>query len=395
MQFVLEFVPGVLMATVGFTFSGLVLNLILTFPVFVNITELIIMIPTLLALKGNLDMTLASRLSTAAHTGIFDDTKSAFKLIALNLAVLQVQAIVVGVFTAVFSQILASLSSQPFAVDHFIILIGASVGTASVSAATLSFITCLICMYSARYNFNPDNFATPIVSALGDVTSLLLMAAVASFLYALLQSGVGFFVYIIILVFCLSVPFWWKIGSQNDACKEVLKEGWVPLLLSMAIDSISGVVLQGAQANYQGLVVLVPNVNGTGGCLATVYASRLCSALHHGKEENHKRTIATLIAVVIPLQAAYLTLIKLAALDNTCVDAKFFFVYEVVVVLQGLLLMVSAYCTVKVVWRFGKDPDNWATPILTALGDVYGTCLLVGGYHILYQNQYLATCNPI
>lgn len=58
--------------------------------VFQYVTEVFILVPALLGLKGNLEMTLASRLSTQANLGHMDSRKEQWKLIAGNMALIQV-----------------------------------------------------------------------------------------------------------------------------------------------------------------------------------------------------------------------------------------------------------------------------------------------------------------
>jgi solute carrier family 41 len=65
-----------------------------------TIGELIVIVPVIMNLKGNLEMNLSARLSTAANMGELDDPKRRRKIILGNLALLQVQATVVACVAA-------------------------------------------------------------------------------------------------------------------------------------------------------------------------------------------------------------------------------------------------------------------------------------------------------
>jgi hypothetical protein len=60
-------------------------------PVFVEVSELFILVPALLGLKGNLDMCLASRLSTQANLGNMVSTKDIWSQVVGNVALVQVR----------------------------------------------------------------------------------------------------------------------------------------------------------------------------------------------------------------------------------------------------------------------------------------------------------------
>ena len=58
-------------------------------PLFVDISEMFILVPALLGLKDNLAMTLASRLSTAANLGELDTMRQCRQLLIANTMLIQ------------------------------------------------------------------------------------------------------------------------------------------------------------------------------------------------------------------------------------------------------------------------------------------------------------------
>jgi len=155
-----------LLAGMGMVAAGLVLDLVQHWKVFLDISELFILVPALLGLKGNLEMTLASRLSTAANLGKMDNKGDSISLIVGNLALIQCQAIVVGLFASLvaifmgffkplFSSKLESVMEEMqghnvtedslnqtmvFSLDHSLLLLSSSVVTASVASFLLGLV---------------------------------------------------------------------------------------------------------------------------------------------------------------------------------------------------------------------------------------------------------------
>lgn len=58
---------------------------------FRNVSEVFILVPALLGLKGNLEMTLASRLSTQANLGNMISFKNQWIMASGNIALIQVR----------------------------------------------------------------------------------------------------------------------------------------------------------------------------------------------------------------------------------------------------------------------------------------------------------------
>lgn len=142
-----------------------------------------ILVPALLGLKGNLEMTLASRLSTQANLGHMDSPKQQWSMIVGNLTLIQCQAIVVGFLASVVAVVMGAIKSHSVELDHAYLLCASSLVTASVASFVLGLITAAVIVLSRHCNINPDNVATPIAASLGDITSLTLLSWVSTLLY--------------------------------------------------------------------------------------------------------------------------------------------------------------------------------------------------------------------
>lgn len=71
-----------------------------------EVDQLIMIIPVVLNLKGNLEMNLSARLGTAANVGELDEPQQRRAMIIGNLTLLQVQAVVVSFVAACIAIIL-------------------------------------------------------------------------------------------------------------------------------------------------------------------------------------------------------------------------------------------------------------------------------------------------
>lgn len=78
-----------------------------------TISELIMIVPVIMNLKGNLEMNLSARLGTAANMGELDDPKRRRKIILGNLSLLQVQATVVACVAASVAMLLSLFVPDP------------------------------------------------------------------------------------------------------------------------------------------------------------------------------------------------------------------------------------------------------------------------------------------
>lgn len=151
--------------------------------VFKNVSELFILVPALLGLKGNLDMCLASRLSTQVNLGNMSSRSNVVRMIVGNIALVQVQATVASFLVAMFAMSVGAAMTGSFYFENAMLLTASAMFTATSSCFVLDFVLVAVILFSQKYNLNPDNLATPLAASIGDVVSISLLSFIASLLY--------------------------------------------------------------------------------------------------------------------------------------------------------------------------------------------------------------------
>ena len=277
--YILQVFPTFIIAGLGMVAAGLVLNVVQYWPVFSEV-GVIIMVPALLGLKGNLEMTLASRLSTAANLGKLDSRAVCGSMVAGNLVLVQCQGIVVGFLAALVGMAMDWLpDTSKCSLEHALLLVASALVTASLASLVLGLVMAAVVVLARALRCDPDNVATPIAASLGDVTTLGLLAWISDLLYGELGAG-RHTALIIVLGYCALLPALLYLAYRNPHTAAVLCSGWTPVLAAMLISSGGGMILDRAVTTFRGIAVFSPVMNGAGGNLVAIQASRMTTYLN-------------------------------------------------------------------------------------------------------------------
>ena len=279
-----------LLAGIGMVLAGILLDHVQHWNVFKSCPQLFILVPALLGLKGNLEMTLASRLSTASNLGILDDFQDAQDISIGNLALIQIQGIVVGGLASIFAMIF------DFDLKKALLLSTSSIITASLASFSLGIVMIGVILASRRLEINPDNVATPIAASLGDLVTLAILAFTSKNIHYF--DSILISLAILSLYFALILPYCLQIAKKCNHTKDLLKNGWTPVLSAMVISSLGGTILNKTILTFPKIASFQPVINGVAGNLVGVQASRLSTQLHQKRVEDDYEGL--LLSLVIP-----------------------------------------------------------------------------------------------
>ncbi|XP_008335745.1 solute carrier family 41 member 2 [Cynoglossus semilaevis] len=402
----LQILVPFLRAGLGTVSAGMLLDVVQNWDVFQEVTEIFILVPAVLGMKGNLEMTLASRLSTAVNAGKMESTREKWTLIVGNLALKQLQATVLGFFASLMAVLLGWMADGKMPFNHIVLLCSTSVSTAFLASLVQGVIMVAVILCSKRLGINPDNVATPMAASFGDLSTLALLACFSHWFFSFIDLYIYMLFLVDLFLVCL-IPLWLVISSKHPTSQILLRTGWEPVITAMVISSIGGLILDlsVSDPNMAGIIIYAPVINGVGGNLVSIQSSRLSTSLHMNFSsgdvpDNRKgcfnpcctffgtgvnqRSAQILLFLVVPGQLVFLYTIHLMKGGQTLPSPLLTVAFLAASLIQVSALLCIADYMVHCLWRRNKDPDSYSIPYLTALGDLLGTALLALAFLILW-----------
>ncbi len=136
----------------------------------VTIPVLIVMIPPLLALRGNINGALASRLGTALHTGVIEAKISFSGELKTNLTASLILSFLASATIGILSAVVGALVGKTV---NFASILGIAIIAGMVSGIILAVLTVVIAVTSFRKGWDPDNITAPLMATIGDLVTMV------------------------------------------------------------------------------------------------------------------------------------------------------------------------------------------------------------------------------
>uniref|UniRef100_A0A8C2H057 Solute carrier family 41 member n=1 Tax=Cyprinus carpio TaxID=7962 RepID=A0A8C2H057_CYPCA len=369
-----------LLAGFGTVLAGMLLDVVQHWDVFRNVTEIFILVPPLL---------------DTCETPLNHEK---WNLIIGNLALKQVQATVLGFLAALVASALGWILEEELIVNHVALLCCCSIVTAFTASLLQGIVMVGVIVGSKKVGVNPDNIATPTAASLGDIITLGLLAVISQgFFYCM--EPYPYITYLVCVVFLCLTPMWVILSFRHSDSQKLLFSSWEPVITAMMISSLGGLILDRTitDPKLEGVVLYSPVINGVGGNLVSIQASRVATYLHfhcplgelpddakgcYSPCRNfcttgpNGRSAQVLLTLAIPGHLVFIYTIYLIQGSPDPPTAVFIFFYLAAAFTQVFLLLGIVDVMVHCLWMWGRDPDSFSIPYLTALADLLGTGFL-------------------
>ena len=346
---------------------------------------LIVLIPAAVGMKGTIFGAIGARLGTANVAGLLEPTLRPGSVLQRNVYVAVVTTFSSALWLAVLSVLASAAFGEP-AISLWRLATVSIVGGA-IGSGLILMITLALSILSYRRGWDLDSVSTPMVTALGDMTTLPSLF-LATFL---LRSDL---IAISAAVISIAVALYATVRSYTVAdrvIRRIVVEMTAVILLTPILDVLAGTLLRARQDQLIAVPVLlamIPPFVSQAGALGGIFSSRTASKLQigvitaRGLPETPALVDASIVSALgIAVFAMVGAVAYVLGVATDLVGVPSFLTLVGGTVLSGLVVvpitLVASYYLAIGTFRFGLDPDNQSVPIITSVMDLVGVAALV------------------
>lgn len=375
----LQATPVVILTSVGELFAGSILGKM--HERLDLIPGLIILVPAVMGLRGNIGTALGSRISTSLHLGLvsrrFSFNKFNLSNVGAGFSLSLIVSVIIGIFAKFVCHIFG-LPSIPL-VNLLLIAILAS----SMASLVLIPFTVTLTYFAFNRRLDPDNIVAPIIGMVGDVITVAVVFVAADIVLRLkIDEAWSFLLLPAVPMIVRRIPSRYKLLN-------ILKQSIPILFVCTMLGVLAGIYLHWQYEKFYlvpGLLILVPQIIAKAGSIGGIFGARFSSGLHLGYLEPYRLnkyvTKNFLGAIALALVISPLvTLITKFGADLFKIPIvpimPLFFINLFAIVTITLIVFFLDFFTASISYKIRVDPSNSVIPFVTSLGDIIGTVILV------------------
>ena len=167
-----ESMPVILLCGIGELLAS---SMLITFyPSFLTVPGLIVMIPAIIGLRGNVSGALGSRLGSAVHLGLIREGEVWNDESSRSICGSLVLSLSMSILAALLAFFVEVITRKAGSFDLFKLILIASL-TGVIAGLILGGLTLLIILLSFRHGYDPDNVITPGLTTIGDIFTVAIL----------------------------------------------------------------------------------------------------------------------------------------------------------------------------------------------------------------------------
>jgi mgtE-like transporter len=169
-----EILPALALASVGALAAGALLGAMV--PYLEQAPGVLVMVPGLMALRGNINGAMGARLGSAVHLGLLDPEDPLGPVARANVFASLGLSLAVGAVVGALGWLSSTVAGLPTIALGRLTLIGALTGV--LSGLALAMVTLAIVLTATVRGVDPDNVTGPLLTVVGDVITIGILFAV-------------------------------------------------------------------------------------------------------------------------------------------------------------------------------------------------------------------------
>lgn len=351
----LDFVPGMFL---GANFENMMSN----YPI------LLVALPGLMGMRGNIFGALASRFTTSLYLGEMEASlkdRRVYEGLTLGISL--------AIFPVVILWFIGGIKTEFFNfLPAFAILIASTI----FACLILGFTTSIVTVVPFRKNLDPDLLATPIITSVADLvtipTLILFMIVFELSDKIVILSAFSFLVLFFIMLFLFRPS------------KKVFLEIGIVLSALALLSSVTGSLLENFSEKIYDvfiLTVLYPAILDSLGNYGCIVGSKTSTRLHMG-EITHlidKKSLEYVFSLLTTSLALSVIIFSIGVVISSMLgkEAELILIFFLLYPTIALLVMLLAHVFAVFAYRHNLDPDNVTIPTITTLTDLIATAFVI------------------
>ena len=333
------------------------------------------LVPVMASVRGGVYASIGSRISTRLHLGIklqgLRDPwlKGVFVATCLLLATV---SLLVFVLNLAFTRSLSSALEALYA----------SLSSLGLANLFLFPMITFLAITSFRRGWDPDNILAPLITLLGDVSTVPTLIIVVVVLHELGRLEALALLLAVLAVHSVFTLAGGGLQKEGFKWKRTFEELGGSMVVAVILEVVAGVQLESkieSLAVQAGVLGALPVMMQCSGALSGITASRLATGLHIGRYKPRlrpeKALLEELLRVALLGLAGYTISATIGVLAALAAGASPDLLLTYAITLKAALLLIPAipllsHLVCVSAFKEELDPDNVSIPILTAIMDL-------------------------